>query len=205
MAVSRVKTSSVLQGFPKYRSMLGGNAAYNPTSFESIATVTTTAAQASVTFSSIPSTYQYLQLRYNAHVTASFSNNNNMNIRFNSDTSSSYATHRLGGNGTSATSDGFTSTSISVDIVPSTSSTNIFGTGIIDIHDYTSSTKNKTVRGFSGYDLNNTAVNGGIANGLVYLFSGLWINTSAITSITLLPQYTWGVNSTFSLYGIKGA
>ena len=30
MAVSRIKTSSVLQGFPKSRSLLTGNTAYNP-------------------------------------------------------------------------------------------------------------------------------------------------------------------------------
>jgi hypothetical protein len=33
MAVSRVKTSSVLQGFPKYRSMLAGNTAYVPVAY----------------------------------------------------------------------------------------------------------------------------------------------------------------------------
>ena len=34
MATSRIKTSSVLQGFPKSRSLLAGNAAYNPQTVE---------------------------------------------------------------------------------------------------------------------------------------------------------------------------
>lgn len=198
MAIRSVKTGLFS------RSMLVGNEYYDPFPFQSIATVTTTAAQATVTFTGIPSTYKHLQLRYNAQVTATFSNNNSMAIRFNGDTTSSYAYHRLGGNGSAANADAYTASSIGADIVPSTASTNIFGSGIIDIHDYASTTKNKTVRGFAGYDLNNTAVGGGIANGWIYLFSGLWINTSAINSITLTPQYTWGAGCTFALYGIKG-
>jgi hypothetical protein len=175
-------------------------------SFESIATATTTAAQASVVFSSIPSTYTHLQLRWNAQVTAGFSNNNGIGMRFNSDNSSTYAYHTLSGDGTTASAGAvINSTIISRDIVPSTASTNIFGVGIVDILDYQSTSKNKTVRAIAGYDQNGVAVGGGTANGLIYLYSGLWQNTAAITSITITPQYTWGANSTFSLYGIKGA
>ncbi len=64
MAVSRVKTSSILQGFPKSRSLLAGNAYFQPTAYESIATTTVGAGGTStITFSSIPSTYTHLQIR----------------------------------------------------------------------------------------------------------------------------------------------
>ena len=177
-----------------------------PPSFESIASATTTAEQASVVFSSIPSTYTHLQLRWNAQVTAGFSNNNGIGMRFNSDTSSTYAYHTLAGDGTNASAGAvINSTIISRDIVPSTASTNIFGAGIVDIIDYQSTSKNKTIKAIAGYDQNNTSAGGGTTNGLIYLYSGLWRNTAAITSITITPQHTWGANSTFSLYGIKGA
>jgi hypothetical protein len=68
--------------------------------------------------------------------------------------------------------------------------------GIIDIHDYASTTKNKTTRMFGGIDKNGS--------GEVSLFSGLWRNTSAITSINIyMSSGNWTTDSTFSLYGIK--
>jgi hypothetical protein len=81
----------------------------------------------------------------------------------------------------------------------STAST--FGASIISIQDYASTTRNKTVRGFSGSEANTAS-----ANFYVVLNSGLWLNTSAITSITMLPgQTAFKAGSTFALYGIKGA
>ena len=59
MSISSVKTGAIGD------SLLAGNAAYNPSSFESIATVTLGSSGA-VTFSSIPSTYKALQLRFMA-------------------------------------------------------------------------------------------------------------------------------------------
>jgi hypothetical protein len=79
-----------------------------------------------------------------------------------------------------------------------TATANAMGSGILDIHDYTSTTKNKTFRSITGRDNNGS--------GQITLYSGLWLSTSAITSISL---NTSGSNfttaSTFALYGIKGA
>ena len=61
--ITRLKLSTIEQGLPKYRSMLAGNAAYVPSSYESIASATGTGSSGTITFSSIPSTYQSLQLR----------------------------------------------------------------------------------------------------------------------------------------------
>jgi len=64
MATSRASNSSILQGFPKSRSLLAGNTAYIPGDFQSISTVTVGAGgSSSITFNSIPSTYSHLQIR----------------------------------------------------------------------------------------------------------------------------------------------
>jgi hypothetical protein len=70
------------------------------------------------------------------------------------------------------------------------------GVAIIDIIDYASTTKAKTVRVFSG---NNTA-----AGGQVGFYSQLYTSTAAITSIVLNTN-GGGVTGITSIYGIKGA
>ena len=77
---------------------------------------------------------------------------------------------------------------------------NIFGAFIIDIHDYSSTSKYKTVRGFGGLDANNSSVDLEIN-----LISGVWMNTAAISSITLSANDPFTTTTTFALYGIKGA
>jgi hypothetical protein len=194
MAVSRVQTSSVLQGFPKYRSMLGGNAAFNPSSYESIATATGTGSSGTITFSSIPSTYTSLQIRYRAIGTT---NGNSILGRFNSDTGSNYARHWLWGEGSVAAEGEANATQMRFGTnggIDTTQPT----VGIIDIHDYASTTKNKTVRSFEGLDENSV--------GWVNLNSHLYRSTSAITSLTIyLSGGNYTTSTVFSLYGIKGA
>jgi hypothetical protein len=76
----------------------------------------------------------------------------------------------------------------------------VFASGAIDILDYTSATKNKTIRTLSGIDNNG--------DGTVQLGSGLCFATpAAITSITFNVQSgsaNFTQYSRFSLYGIKG-
>jgi hypothetical protein len=170
--------------------MDSGGAGVAAGAYEPIATVTPTSG--SVTFSSIPSTYKHLQVRYNFMGT----NGNNINMRLNGDTGSNYASHRLGGSGSSAGSFGITGQS-SMELhgwFGGTVSGNP-NVGIIDLQDYASTTKNKTMRVFSGSDNNSS--------GSVNLFSGLWLNTAAINSITIILVGTT-TGSVFSLYGIQG-
>lgn len=196
MAVSRVKSSSVLQGFPKYRSMLAGNAGYDPAATWLIQRVAGTGS--SITFSSIPQTYSSLQIRAISR-TNQASEIDDFAIQFNADTGSNYVRHLLFGNGSVAEANNQTAQSrIVVGRGTGSSATaSVFGVSITDIHDYTSTTKNKTTRTFNGYDLN--------ATGLVYLQSGLWLSTSAITSITLFStsSSTFQTGTTFALYGMK--
>lgn len=179
--------------------MLGSGAAVSATSYESIATVTLSSS-GTVTFSSIPSTYKHLQVRYIARSARTGATTDELAIRLNSDSGANYARHRLTGDGATAAASGQASqTEIAFNQVPTTDSTaSIFGTGIIDILDYSSTTKNKTTRALVGQDQNGS--------GSVRLNSGLWMNTAAVSTVYLFA--TVGTNflsgSSFALYGIKG-
>ena len=72
---------------------------------------------------------------------------------------------------------------------------------VTDIYDAFSSTKNKTVRNFTGV--------ANAAGGNISMVSGLWVSTSAVSTITLLAYSqgvasTFGVGARFSLYGVRG-
>lgn len=171
-------------------------------SFESIATATGTGSSGTITFSSIPSTYKHLQIRYIGR-SDEVATVRNLNIRLNGDTGTNYVYHNLTGDGSTATAAGVTAVAqMLVRPIPAASaSANIMGAGIIDIHDYASTTKNKTVRTFVGADANTASTDWKVS-----LFSGLWLNTAAITSISLIAQSgNFTTDSTFALYGIKGA
>lgn len=201
MAVSRVKTSSVLQGFPKYRSMLGGNAAFNPSSFESIATITGNGSSSSFTFSSIPSTYSSIQIRWNGRTLGGGTTPVALWFQFNGDTTANYGYHALYGNGSSAQAGEYQDGNrIYADnaLGDSGMSSGIMGVGVFDVIDYASTTKNKTTRSFHGSDGN--AAN---TNFRVYLQSNRWRSNSAVTSITVFAGSAFTSDSKISLYGIK--
>jgi hypothetical protein len=193
--ITRLKLSTIEQGLPKYRSMLAGNDAFIPNSFESIATATGTGSSTTITFSSIPGTYQHLQLRFFGRTTTGTSV---LSMTFNGSAGTNYARHYLAGDGSLATASGAANTA-QIYTGYAINTTNMGGVGIIDIHDYASTTKNKTVRSFTG---NNTDTPG---NDELRLSSGVWKNTSAITSITFTSTDNFATNATFALYGIKGA
>lgn len=198
MAVSRITKSSVLQGFPKSRSLLAGNTAYDPAAFFLIQRTTPSSGATSVTFSSIPQTYKHLQIR---SICKTSTGGPALVIQFNSDTGSNYKSHYLEGNGATAYAGvpGTITYGYCGYSTPATANANMFGATIIDIHDYANTTKYKTTRSLSGYDTNNTV------DGYMDMFSNLWLNTSAISTITLTLQgsgFTTG--STFALYGMVG-
>jgi hypothetical protein len=169
--------------------------------FESIATVTAgTTGITQLTFSGISQTYNSLQIRGlyqdNNSATASL----RYQIRLNGDTGTNYAYHYLAGDGSTVTATGNSSVS-SMWVWGGgigSGATSCFGVSIVDIHDYTSTTRNKTIRALAGNERNG--------GNTVALSSGLWINTAAVTSITLMAvSVEFSVGSTFALYGIKGA
>jgi len=209
--VYKLSASSVT-GRTNYGSMLAGNPAFVPTDFESIATVTVgSGGTGNITFSSIPSTYTHLQIRAicKSNQTGTSGEFEGLALRFNSDTNSNYAHHFIRGSGAAATAGSSASQAfMSIGLQPDTgysSVSQMFSAQILDILDYANTNKYKTVRNLNGFDSNNTGTN----VGALQLSSGLWMSTSAITSIELssggsfnrgFTQYTQ-----FALYGIKGA
>ena len=173
-------------------------------SYESIATVTIgSGGAATATFSSIPSTFKHLQIRSIAR-TANAAKAEDIVAQFNSDTGANYVQHLLVGNGSSAASYAATGQNFIKGVTYATGTTasaNIFGAGVLDILDYTDTNKNSTVRTLAGMDLNEAST-----FAQMQVWSGLWLNTAAITSITM--KCSSGANisqySSFALYGIKG-
>jgi hypothetical protein len=168
-------------------------------SYESIATATGTGSSGTITFSTIPSTYKHLQIRFLTRSTRS-ATSANIFIGFNGDTTTgNYYGHMLEGNGASASAAAKIGSSTSFMSATSAASntSGIFSGGVIDVLDYANTSKYKTSRGLSGYDANGS--------GLLYLASGLWMNTNAITSIEITdPLGNFATGSQFALYGIKG-
>lgn len=170
-------------------------------SYESIATTTLTTSTASVTFSSIPSTFTHLQVRGMLRTVSASTGGMWGKVYMNSDTTTSnYATHNIYGQGTGSALvvGGLTGTSLSqYCFYTAHAGDNSWGDLVMDVLDYKNTNKYKTSRFLSGYDANGS--------GLIMFSSELWMNTAAITSITIdntganFAQY-----SSFALYGVKG-
>ena len=166
-----------------------------------LATTTLSTSTSAITFTNIPTNYEHLQVRFMLRGT-----NADANIDvwcwLNNDTSTAnYTSHFLRGNGATASASG-SAASISPrigSVNSGGSGANMFGVGIVDILDYANTNKYTTMRSLTGED-----ENGG---GNIFLYSSLWLNAAAVTSIKLEPQATNNLvaYSTAALYGIKRA
>ena len=162
--------------------------------YESIATTTLSTTTATVTFSSIPSTYTHLQLRGLVRTNRA-SSIDSLDLRINGSSPTKY--HELRGNGSSASA---SSGNVANGIIPGgNAGSNVFGVFVADILDYTDTNKNKTIRTLCGYDDNGS--------GEIDFTSSFNNSTSAVTSLEIgvgtgnsFVQY-----SHFALYGIKSA
>ena len=162
--------------------------------YDSIATTTVGGGgAASITFSSIPSTYTHLQIRALVQTSTS----TNYVLGFNSDAGTNYTAHRIMGDGASASAAAFTGLNKTyVGYIPNTTYPS---SCVIDILDYANTNKNKVTRTLEGSDVNG-------ATGYLTFWSGMWLNTSAFTSIQMNPiSGNFAQYSSFALYGIKGA
>lgn len=192
MAIRSLKTGSFS------RSTQVGNTMIFPGSYESIATATVgVGGTSTVTFSSIPSTYQHLQVRYLAKSGRSQTLAGQMVMRING--SYGARSHHLYVDGTTvyANSNIPAIGEFALAATGSLSTTN-FGTGIIDFLDYKDSNKNKTIKALTGADINGS--------GNLFFSSFLINSTTAISSITF-ESLDGGTNiqqySSFALYGVK--
>jgi len=162
--------------------------------FESIATYSVgSGGSATITFSSIPATFAHLQIR----AILKQSIGSGAFARFNSDTGSNYARHRLQGNGATASAAG--DASQDKVLINTSQGFSDFGTIVMDILDYANTNKYKTERHLFGIDLNGS--------GAVGLESNLWQSTSAITQIEFISPNggNYAEYSHFALYGIRSA
>ena len=162
-----------------------------PQTYTPIASTTLTAAAASYTFSSIPSTYTDLLIIAVGNSTAAA----DLWMQVNGDTGSNYSTTQLSGTGTSALSQRSANrTNFNINF-NAYMSTTVAANYIIQLQNYSNTTTNKTILARSSN-----------ANQGVDATVGLWRSTAAITSITLLNNgSTFASGSTFVLYGVKAA
>lgn len=160
-----------------------------------IATTTISSSTASVTFSSIPSTYTDLIIISGSLLQVSGSNG--LRIRFNSDSGTNYSYVQLVGNGTTASSNR-TSNDTSGYAGGSAYSTTNPGTAICHILNYANTTTYKSFIERGAQAGNDTTIT-----------SSLWRSTTAINSITLALGGSFPSNNiasgTFTLYGVKAA
>jgi hypothetical protein len=161
-------------------------ATYKPISTQTLGT-----AVATVTFSSIPASYTDLVLIANSSTTTVGSSEINI-LRFNSDSTSSYSTTTLGGNGSSAQS--FRSSTTYIRAGRNTANgESYFVPNKIQIMNYANTATYKTA-----------IAQGPEADAYVEVEVGTWRSNSAITSVSLTAGLNnYKVGSTFTLYGIK--
>lgn len=172
-------------------------------SYDSIATTNVGAGGTpSVTFSSIPSTYKHLQIRITVRTSVA-AVQDDLLMRFNGDTGNNYAGHQLFGNGSSVGNNPLGGTPPVNLMYPgyisgNTSASGTYGVAIIDILDYADANKYKVFRSLNGNNNNGS--------GFVLLRSGLYMNTSAISTVSFtLSGANYMEYSSFALYGIKGS
>lgn len=168
--------------------------------YTNIATTTVgSGGVASVTFSSIPSTYTDLVLKISFRTTAAVVANIGY-ITFNAD-ATGYSHKFVQGDGSGTSSGGYTgANSKNVGIISGSSATaNTFANNEIYIPNYTSSN-------YKSYSVDSVGENNATTS-YAMLLAGLWSNTAAITSIKLEEQNgaTIAQYSTFTLYGIKSS
>jgi len=176
----------------------GGAAPAAATSYESIATATGNGSSGTMTFSSIPSTFKHLQLRWFIKNTGSGSTQYIYPIRFNSDSGSNYSAHYINANGSTVAASGNANMAgINFYFDWPANISNTYGVAVFDILDYADTNKYKTTRSLNGYDANGS--------GQVAFNSGNWRSTSAINRIDIsFNADAFATGSSIALYGIKG-
>jgi len=170
-----------------------------PADYELISTTVLGSSAAAITFSSLDtlaSAYKHLQIRAasRSDVASAYVDTR---VKINGDTTSAnYSTHELYGTGSTVASGGAGSyypPGIAYS-AGSSAGSNIFSGFVIDILDFSNTSKRKTLRSLSGIVASSS---------LIDLRSVGWFSTAAITSIELNTTSNFITGSRFSLYGLK--
>ncbi len=198
MAISRLSTSRVTQGLPKFQS------AWDQDNVEAgalvpIANAVGNGTAASMVFSNVPQGYRDLKIIVNGRSThATY-------------TTYSVYLNATGFNGWSFTlfkaSNSTVSSSRSLQSTPSygwisdaasaLNPSGIFNASCVYIYDYSNTSKNTVVLG-------QNALEDG-TNSITELNVGTWANTAAVTTIEVATNGNWVSGSTATLYGIKAS
>ena len=173
---------------------------------EAIATQYLEADDSSVTFSSIPSTYEHLKI--------SVSNRSDQAAVYHAfllrlgtgggaaDSGSNYTTEYAFAHNTSTAAGRSAETGVYISLATGTSRASTFyGTATATLFDYANANKNTTF-----YGLNSTA-SFGTSNDYVEFTSGSWDNTGAVDLIQIVPYSAGNIvrGSEFTIYGIKSS
>ena len=153
-----------------------------------------------VTFSSIPSTYENLQLRISSHDLYATTYDYHY-IRLNTDNGSNYSNHSWEGYGSSKTSNAQTGYSYAklgtaIGSWPATVEAPTYSATIIDFIGYADSNRNTTMMAFGGASHGAQTQRFG---------SSLWDNTTAVNRIDVYVVYTapFQRGTEMTLYGIN--
>jgi hypothetical protein len=172
-----------------------------PSTYTLISSNVLSSSAASVTFSSISSTYTDLVLRISGRSDDSANPQGSIRLYINGNTSSVYSFTRLTGNGSTAatyTSGSGTELFFTFGLSTAQSTSSTFGSAEIYIPNYAGST-NKPMSGIQAMETNNPTAFMGATAGLTRI-------TSAITSIEVaLNAGNYVSGSSFYLYGIKNS
>ena len=173
---------------------------------EAIATTYLEADASLIEFTSIPQTYEHLQLRISARQ-ANNTQTIECTIRLGTgggavDTGNNYYSHRIYGYGTTEGSGGGTARAYWKRIGPVVSGESVdaaqYGGGVIDILDYANANKNTTALSVGGQAL-------GATYSWMALGSGLWDNAGAVDRIAIAGGYSSDFvrGTEVTLYGVQ--
>ena len=172
---------------------------------EAIATTYLEADVASVTFSSIPATYEHLEVRMSMMGDRTASDAWYLYLRLNGDTGTNYQNHQMyvtGVGTTTAVGARYTGqdTHWTPDLPTLGGGATYYGSEVIDIFDYANTNKNTTF-------LIRSAIGSRHGTSYTGAFSGMWDDTAAVDEIWLAPDNVgtddsiWQRGSSFTLYG----
>jgi hypothetical protein len=199
MGIRSLRTASISTGVKRSKVWDQSAIVYPPNGYVAIASTTVGSGGAStIDFTGIPSIYKHLQLRVIARGTASVTDQEQY-ITFNGTSTNYYSAHILYGTGSSAlaTVSTYTSVNLLPRLIAASSTASTFTSYVTDILDYQNTNKNKVIRSLGGFDANGS--------GEIDFMSGLWMNTSAISSISIRPSSSnFAQHTSFALYGIEG-
>ena len=181
---------------------------------EAIATTYLEADATTVTFSSLPQTYEHLQVLLSTKTTraaGTYGQHDEPTLRFESRAGANdYAYHRFAGQITSASTNSVaTATKMNFAVTTTTNTSNMatYGVAVLDIFDYSSTSKNTTILCTNGTAtaVSDTYIPQVRSTSGVYYGGTSGAGTEAITSISFISGASadYARGSVFTVYGIQ--